>query len=83
GLKVERQQAMPVMYERQTGGEFCGDIWINGKVIGELKSVERLDKAQEIQLVNYLVATGMSVGLLINFGAGKVKVKRKLRKLTN
>ena len=83
GLKVERQQAIPVMYERQTVGEFCADIVINGKVIVELKSVERLDKAHEIQLVNYLVATGISVGLLINFGARKVEVKRKLRKLTN
>jgi GxxExxY protein len=37
----------------------------------------------EIQLVNYLVATGMPVGLLINFGGNKVEVKRKVRQLTN
>lgn len=49
----------------------------------ELKSVERLVKAHEIQLVNYLVATGISVGLLINFGVTKVEVKRKIRQLTN
>ena len=83
GLQVERQQAIPVTYEGQTVGEFYADIVVNNKVIVELKSVERLDKAHEIQLVNYLVATGISVGLLINFGARKVEVKRKLRKLTN
>lgn len=83
GLQVERQQAIPVTYAGQTVGEFYADIVVNNKVIVELKSVERLDKAHEIQLVNYLVATGISVGLLINFGARKVEVKRKLRKLTN
>jgi hypothetical protein len=51
--------------------------------IVELKSVEKLAKAHEIQLVNYLVATGKPVGLLINFGVAKVEVKRKVRQLTN
>ena len=83
GLQVERQQAISVTYEGQTVGEFYADIVVNNKVIVELKSVECLDKSHEIQLVNYLVATGISVGLLINFGARKVEVKRKLRKLTN
>ena len=52
-------------------------------MIVELKSVERLSKAHEVQLVNYLVATGIPVGLLINFGAAKVEVKRKIRQFTN
>ncbi len=45
--------------------------------------VEKMVKAHEIQLVNYLVATGVPVGLLINFGVVKVEVKRKVRQLTN
>ena len=49
----------------------------------KLKSVQRLNKAHEIQLVNYLVATGISVGLLVNFGEDKAEVKRKARQLTN
>ena len=54
------------------------------KVIVELKSAgKQLAKAHEIQLVNYLVATGIQVGLLINFGVAKVEVKRKIRQLTN
>ena len=52
-------------------------------MIVELKSVERLSKAHEVQLVNYLVATGIPVGLLINFGFAKVEVKRKIRQLPN
>ena len=54
------------------------------KVIVELKSAgKQLAKAHEIQLVNYLVATGIQVGLLINFGVAKVEMKLKIRQLTN
>jgi len=56
---------------------------VEDRVIVELKSLQRLIKAHEIQLVNYLVATGIPVGLLINFGENKVDVKRKVRQLPN
>ena len=62
-------------------GEFVADIVVSDTVIVELKSVRRIVLAHEIQLVNYLVATGKPVGLLLNFAEGKVEVKRKLRKL--
>ena len=83
GLKTECQKAIPVAYDGQTVGDFYADMVVENKVIVELKSVERLVKAHEIQLVNYLVTTGISVGLLINFGVTKVEVKRKIRQLTN
>ena len=54
---------------------------VNDIVIVELKSVKRIVKAHEIQLVNYLVATKKSVGLIINFGEKKVEIKRKVREL--
>jgi GxxExxY protein len=54
---------------------------VNNTVILELKAVKQLAKAHEVQLVNYLVATGIPVGLLINFGEDKVEVRRKLREL--
>lgn len=57
--------------------------WVEDAVIVELKSVQRLIKAHEVQLVNYLVATGIPVGLLISFGEAKVEVKRKVRQLTS
>ncbi|MFA6743825.1 MAG: GxxExxY protein, partial [Candidatus Neomarinimicrobiota bacterium] len=46
-----------------------------------LKSVANLSKSHEVQLVNYLTATGINIGLLINFGEEKVEIKRKIRSL--
>jgi GxxExxY protein len=83
GLKVASQQAIPVCYAGHSVGEFTADMVVEGKVIVELKSVSHLCKAHEIQLVNYLVATGMPVGLLVNFGESKAEVKRKVRQLPN
>ena len=54
---------------------------VEGSVILELKSVRRIVRAHEIQLVNYLVATGTEVGLILNFAEEIVEVKRKVRSL--
>ena len=55
------------------------DIVVNDVVIIELKSVRRIIKSHEVQLVNYLVATGKPVGLILNFGERKVEIKRKVK----
>ena len=81
GLKAESQQAITVYYEDQVVGDFVADIIVEDSVILELKSVRRLAKVHEAQLVNYLVATGKEVGLLLNFGEEKVEVKRKVKEL--
>jgi GxxExxY protein len=83
GLKVASQVSVPVTYDGQSVGDFTADLVVEDAVIVELKSVQRLIKAHEVQLVNYLVATGIPVGLLINFGEAKVEVKRKVRQLTS
>jgi GxxExxY protein len=62
-------------------GEFIADILVNDTIILELKSVRRIIKAHEVQLVNYLVATGKQVGLILNFGEREVEVKRKVKDL--
>jgi len=80
-LFVEIQKAIKVFYEGELVGEFIADLIVNDTVILELKAIRQLAKAHEVQLVNYLVATGKPVGLLINFGEDKVDVKRKLREL--
>ena len=54
---------------------------VNDAVIIELKSVRRIIKAHEVQLVNYLVSTGKPVGLILNFGERKVEIKRKVKDL--
>ena len=82
GLSVESQKPITVFYDGETVGEFFVDVLVEEKVIVELKSVRRLAEAHEVQLVNYLVATGKDVGLLLNFGEEKVEVKRKVRTLS-
>lgn len=81
GLRVESQQAITVRYDGEIVGEFIADIVVEDTIILELKSVRRIIKAHETQLVNYLVATGKPVGLVLNFGEEKVEVKRKVKDL--
>ena len=81
GFNVESQKAITVHYEGEVVGEFTADIVVEDKVIVELKSVRQIIQTHEIQLDNYLVATGKPVGLLLNFGERKVEIKRKLKDL--
>jgi len=83
GIDVESQKAITVYYDGEIVGDFVADMVVEDNIILELKSVKRIIKAHEIQLVNYLTATGKDVGLLLNFGERKVEVKRKLRELPN
>ena len=77
GLKSEREKRIQVYYDGKVVGEFVADILVEEKVILELKSVSQVHPAHEAQLINYLKATGIKVGLLINFGE-KVEIKRKV-----
>ena len=81
GLRVESQKPIIVKYENEVVGEFKADILVEDTVILELKSVKQLTQAHEVQLVNYLVATGKPVGLIFNFGEQRVEVKRKVKDL--
>jgi len=81
GLDADSQKPIKVYYNNEIVGDFVADIIVNDTIIVELKSVRRVIKAHEVQLVNYLVATRKTVGLLLNFGERKVDVKRKLRVL--
>ena len=82
GLVVESQVPLSVTYRDHIVGEYYADLIVEDKVICELKAVEVLKKAHEVQLVNYLVATGIDVGVLINFG-DSVTVRRKYREYKN
>ena len=79
GVKSENQKPITVYYDNEIAGEFKADIIVEDLVIIEIKSVRRIIKEFEVQLVNYLTATGKPVGLLLNFGENKVNVKRKVR----
>jgi GxxExxY protein len=79
-LKVEAQTPIAVQYKGNMVGNFIADIVVDEMIIVELKSVSKLVKAHEVQLVNYLVATGKPLGLLINFGEKTVEVRRLTKK---
>ena len=81
GLNAEAQRPITVSYDNEIVGEFKADIIVENTIILELKSVKRIIKAHEVQLVNYLVATGKPVGLILNFGERKVEIKRKVKEL--
>lgn len=78
GLAVKQQEPINVYYEGQMVGEYYADLWVDNRVIIELKAVRTLDKVHEVQLVNYLSATRVNTGLLLNFGPS-VQVRRKFR----
>jgi hypothetical protein len=59
-------------------GSYLADLWVADRVIVEIKAVRSLSKAHEVQLVNYLAATGVDTGLLLNFSSS-VEIKRKFR----
>ena len=76
GLEYQRQKKIQVNYKGQLIGDYVADLIIERCLLIELKAVSRLNKAHEAQLMNYLRATGISVGLLLNFGTNRVGIKR-------
>ena len=78
GLRVRQQEPINVECEGHLVGEYYADLWVNERVVIELKAAQTLAKEHEVQLVNYLTATGVNDGLLINFGPS-VQVRRKFR----
>jgi GxxExxY protein len=78
GLKAVQQAPIQVVYEGTVVGDYFADLWIEDRVIVEIKAVLKIHPRHEVQLVNYLTATGVDVGLLLNFGRS-VEVRRKDR----
>ncbi len=77
GCKCSTQLPIKVFYDEMIVGKYFADLVVNDKVIIELKASEMLTKANEIQLINYLKATNIKVGLLLNFGK-KPQLRRKI-----
>jgi len=77
GLQAEKEKQIQVHYDNQLVGDYMADIIVENKVILELKSVKDLHPAHSAQLMNYLKATSLEIGLLINFGES-VEIKRKV-----
>jgi len=79
GLKVICECPIRVAYDGMDVGDFAADMLVEGRVLIENKAVHLLCTAHEVQLVHYLTATCIEVGLLINFGAESLQFKRKSR----
>lgn len=79
GIVANREVELAVMYDGEVVGKFFADIIVDGRLILELKAVSKLELCHELQLVNYLKATGIDTGLLINFGSSRAEIKRKFR----
>jgi GxxExxY protein len=81
GLKAESQVPIKVIYKDNVVGEYISSIFVEDKVIVELKTVELLEKIHEAQLLNYLKATGIRVGILVNFKHPRAEIKRMVLNL--
>jgi GxxExxY protein len=76
GFNVLRQIEIPVWFRRQKVGDFTADVLVDKRVLLELKAARTLDSSHEAQLLNYLRATEIEVGILFNFG-----IKPEFRRL--
>ena len=79
GISVESQKAIAVHFRGKPVGNFFADLLVEKKVIIELKAVKVLLPEHQAQVINYLNATGINVGLLINFGNPRLEFKRFTR----
>lgn len=78
GLSFGQQESVKVLYEGECVGDYVADFVVEGRVLLELKSAKTIDAAHQAQLLNYLRATVMKVGLLLNFGTSRMGIKRMM-----
>lgn len=78
-LKVEQQKPVKVLYKNVIVGDYYADLVVENLVIVELKATKRIEDIHLAQCLYYLKATGLSLGLIINFGKPKVEIKRVVR----
>jgi GxxExxY protein len=76
GVAFERQKPLSVTYKGETVGKYVTDLIVEDRLLVELKALSRLTGEHEAQVMNYLRATGLGVGLLLNFGTPRLGIKR-------
>ena len=79
GVNVETEVPFKVYYKNHIVGDYRADIIADHRVIIELKAVNALLPIHEVQLVNYLTATGIDDGMLINFGSERIEIRYRSR----
>ena len=79
GLSVATEVRFNVLYKGHIVGAYKADMVVEGKIIVELKAISTLVPINEVQLVNYLTATGIDDGILINFGSERIQIRHRTR----
>ena len=79
GLNVETEVPIKVYYKDHVVGDYRADLIVEKKMIVELKAVNAILPIHEVQLVNYLTATGIDSGMLINFGSDIIEIRYRTR----
>jgi GxxExxY protein len=79
GLDFISEAPLTVSYRDRVVGSFVADLIVEGRLLLELKALEILPLSAEVQTVNYLKASGLDVGLILNFGSAPLQIKRKYR----
>ena len=79
GMRIEQQKPIKVYYDNVVVGEYFADLIVAAAIIVELKTVKRIEDIHLAQTLNYLKATGLKLGLIINFGKPRVKIKRVVK----
>ena len=78
GLSVEQQKAMVVTYDGVVVGDYLADIVVESRVVVELKVASEITTIHEAQLMNYLRASGVRIGLILNFGEPRLGIRRRV-----
>jgi GxxExxY protein len=79
GFKAELEKPIQIRYETIIVGDYFADVLVDNELIVEVKAIVALAAEHEVQVVNYLTATGKDIGLLLNFGARSLEFKKKFR----
>lgn len=78
-IAFSREQKLPVDYKGEIVGYYMADFVVENSIIVELKAVSTLSKEHKAQAINYLVATGYQLAILLNFGGRSLQSERLIR----
>jgi GxxExxY protein len=81
GINAASQVPLKVSYKKNNVGDYVADILVENQIILELKTVDEIQNIHEAQLINYLKATGLKIGLIVNFKHPKAEIKRLVYEL--
>ena len=83
GINVQTQVPYEVEFENQIIGNYFADIVIENKIVLEIKAIKRISDLHKAQTINYLKASGLKLGIILNFGEGKLTSERVINLKTN